>query len=192
MAEEDQEKSLESSFLNSDFSDPSYSLGSTELKKQLTSDYKNELYKSLTQEDKDFEKFIKTTYGSKENYFKFIESMSESRIYDPQTDYFADVLIKTKNYSYKLEYISKNEVIMELLSGICSVEYTRKNGNSDKIVGTLSSSYIPDSESDTRLYGFGGLGPGRILMWDTVKGGWSSFYMSNIIRFVRDETSGLE
>ena len=191
MAEEN-EKELEKSFLESDLNDPSYSLAPGKIKDYVTSEYKSELYKNLTKEDEEFQKYIKNTYGSEENYFKFINSLSESRIYDPETDYFADVLIKTKDQAYKSEFISFHEVVMELLSGICVIEYTRVNGNSDKIVGSLSSKHIPDSEADTRLYGFGGLGRGRVLIWDTIKGGWSSFYMPNVIRFVRDETSGLE
>jgi hypothetical protein len=192
MENDNQSKSLENSFLNSDFVDTAYSNPGEEIKDYVTSSYKEELYKLLTEQDLSFNQYIKAVYGSQENYFAFNNSLNKSRIYDPESDYFADIVIKTKEHAYKSEFISFNEVIMELLSGVCTIDFSRVNGNSDKIVGTLSEDLIPDSQNNTRIYGFGGLGGGRILVWDIVKGGWSSFYMSNLIRFVRDETSGIE
>jgi hypothetical protein len=32
----------------------------------------------------------------------------------------------------------------------------------------------------------------RILIWDLNENGWKSFYMERVIKFVRDDTIGLE
>jgi hypothetical protein len=56
----------------------------------------------------------------------------------------------------------------------------------------LQEKYIPSSQQDARVKSFNYAGSERILVWDLQKQGWSSFYMNNLRRFVKDDTSGLQ
>lgn len=158
----------------------------------VSSDYRLSIYKEIANKDKLFNDYVKGFYGSVENFFKFNSSLNQHKTYDPVSDYMAEVVIITKKKNYKAGFISQPELMMETIAGVCSVEYFKRNGLADRIVGTLHEDFIPTAEEDVRLSAFGGLGRNRVLIWNLLKGGWSSFYMPNLIRFVRDETTGLE
>ena len=79
-----------------------------------------------------------------------------------------------------------------MLGGVCTIEYFQVDGNVDKLVCSLSQNSVPGNEFQTRLNSFAGLGGDRVLVWNLIKRGWSSFYMKNLIRFVRDDTSGIQ
>jgi hypothetical protein len=58
--------------------------------------------------------------------------------------------------------------------------------------GTLKKSVIPSSQYETRQKAFGFFGGKRILLWDVTKQDWSSVYIPNIKRFIRDDTTELQ
>jgi hypothetical protein len=101
------------------------------------------------------------------------------------------VVITDEEY-YKSGFISPTEVFFEILKGIATIEYFKMDGRAAKIVGTLEENLIPSSQQNTRANAFSFIGSRRILVWDLQKQGWSSFYMSNLRRFIKDDTYGLE
>jgi len=184
-------KSIERDFLDSDLVEIGYS-GKAEIAQYIGSKFRIEKYKSLSENDLLFNSFLKQIYGGKENYFDFNESLNERRVYNPNTDFEADVSVITEENFFKSSYISSNELILELIDGICTIDFMRVDGLVGHIVGTLAEEYVPQSYSDVRFAAFGGLPGNRILVWNTLKSKWSSFYMSNLRRFVKDETSGIQ
>jgi hypothetical protein len=88
--------------------------------------------------------------------------------------------------------LSPNEIIMEGLSGICTIDYLKKNGNSDRFIGTLNKNIIDSNKSSERVQFFSPLQGNRIVMWNLIKKDWSSFFVGGLIRFVRDDTIGIE
>jgi hypothetical protein len=113
-------------------------------------------------------------------------------VFDPRYDVKTDVTVNTKEKTYKSDHISPNEIIMEGLSGICTIDYLKKNGNSDRFIGTLNKNIIDSNKSSERVLFFSPLQGNRIVMWNLVKKDWSSFFVSGLIRFVRDDTIGIE
>lgn len=191
MENENQNNDILQSFLNSDLNDNSYFEGKPK-EDYLSSDYRIEKYKNLTQNDQFFIEYIKSTYGSEENFFQFNPSLLNTKTYDPSNDFLAEVSIVTKDINYKAGFISTTELILENLSGVTTIEYFKVNGLSAKIVGTLSQNLIPSAQAKTRQSAFGYLNSNRVLIWDMQKQGWSSFYMNRLIRFIRDDTSDVE
>jgi hypothetical protein len=149
-------------------------------------------YDRLNTQDKIYSQFILQNYGSYDNYMQMHRIGQTSAVYDPSIDYVMDVTVVTENQSYKSDHISTQEVIMEALSGVCTVIFMKINGSVGRITGTLERSYIPTSEYQTRLNFFSPLKGDRIVVWDINKQGWRSFYMDRVIKFVRDDTIGLE
>jgi hypothetical protein len=185
------EDQLQASFLESNLFD----INKTDKliqKDYMYSEKRIENYKNLLNKDLEFNKFIKNTYGSVENYLQLNESLTRTRLYDPNTDFLAEVDIITEDVYYKTGFISLFETNFELMSGVCTVEYVQTDGRADRIVGTLSENIVPISQRLTRLQAFGGLRGSRVLFWDIVKQKWASFYMGNLKRFVRDENSGIQ
>lgn len=186
-------KQLESDFLNTNL----YEIKKTDLKKDaaknyLESDYRLRKYKEISEDDIEFSSYLKSLYGSGKTFFEANQDVVQNKTFNPNTDYTAEVVIITEDNYFKSDFISQTETMFELLGGICTIEYFKVNGSIGKITGTLSSKYVPDSQSDTRANAFGGLPGSRMLVWDVINTRWVSFYMSNLVRFVRDETSGIE
>lgn len=186
-----EQQKIEESFLEAEVADPSY-IEDKKIDEYVGSDYRSQLYKTLSTKDKLFSKFLKGYFGSEENFSEFTESLNENKTYDPSRDQQAEIVIITKENYFKAGYISQIEVLLELLSGICTIEYMRVNGRADRLICTLSEDLIPQSQEDIRYDAFSGLPGKRILVWDLIKGGWASFYLQNLIRFVRDDTSGIQ
>ena len=184
-------QSIERDFLDSDLVEIGYS-GKAEIAEYIGSRFRMEKYKFLSENDLLFNSFLQQIYGGRENYFDFNESLKEKRVYNPATDFEADVSVITEENFFKSSYISSNELILELIDGICTIDFLRVDGLAGHIVGTLSEEYVPQTYSDVRFAAFGGLPGNRILVWNTLKSKWSSFYMSNLRRFVKDETSGIQ
>lgn len=183
------QRDLINSFLDSDFNSPSY--------RGVPDDYirsplRKQRYTDTPKEDDTFAEYVKQKFGSIENFFLFNEQLRNERIYDPLNDYDIEVEIITSEQFLKSNFISSSEMFMEILGGVCTVQYFKKNGNAAQIVTTLKKSLIPSSEHSTRESAFRFFGDKRVLVWDLTKQGWSSFYMSNVRRFVRDDTSGLQ
>jgi hypothetical protein len=182
---------LEYSFLQSNVSDVSKREGKKEAD-YLSSKYRTEKYKTITNEDLEFNKYLRGIYGSAENYLEMNNFILENKVYDPETDYQAEVEIITEDTFYKSYFISQQETILELLDGVCTVEYFKVDGSIDRLVCSLSKDEIPESQIQTRLNAFAGLRGDRVLVWNLIKRDWASFYMSNLKRFIRDDTSGIQ
>lgn len=186
-------KRLETDFLESKLFDiKKTDKENKERKNYLESNYRNEIYMSISKSDSDFNLYLKNLYGSVENFFEMNQDLVQNKTFNPNTDFHAEVVIITEENYYKSDFISTNEVILEMLNGICTVDYFQKDGNISRLNTTLSSKFIPYSQNDIRNSAFGGLYGRRILCWDLVKQKWASFYMRGMVRFVRDETSDLE
>lgn len=149
-------------------------------------------YNRLKTQDALYEQFITRTYGSFDNYLQQHRIGQASSLYDPSIDYVMDVTVVTENESYKSDHISTEEVIMEALSGVCTVVFMKVDGSVGRITGTLDKAAMPTSEYQTRMNFFSPLPNDRVVMWDINKQGWRSFYMDKVIKFVRDDTIALE
>jgi hypothetical protein len=151
-----------------------------------------EYYKSLKTKDLEYEKFIEDNYGSYDNYLRVSKVEEGLGIFDPTVDYIIDVQIVTKDKSYRTDHISAEEVIMEALTGICTVIFMKVNGSVGRITGTLEKKSIPTKQYRVRSQLFSPQKGDRIIMWDINKQDWRSFYMERVIKFIRDDTVGLE
>jgi hypothetical protein len=151
-----------------------------------------EYYKSLKTKDLEYEKFIEDNYGSYDNYLRVSKVEEGLGIFDPTVDYIIDVQIVTKDKSYRTDHISAEEVIMEALTGICTVVFMKVNGSVGRITGTLEKKSIPTKQYRVRSQLFSPQKGDRIIMWDINKQDWRSFYMERVIKFIRDDTIGLE
>ena len=151
-----------------------------------------ETYEKLEREDMLYDQFIKTTYGSYQNFYAANKINQGSSIYDPTIDYIMDVTVITENESFKTDHISSQEVIMEALSGVCTVVFMKMDGSVGRITGTLDSKAVPTTERQARRNCVRPLRGDRIVMWDINKQDWRSFYMDRAFRFVRDDTIALE
>jgi hypothetical protein len=191
MEEENFEQEILNKFLQGDLNSLSY-------QKQLSetdynsSNYRKEKYKNMPENDKEFADYIKRTYGSVSSFFDFRQDLIQDKLYDPSSDYLAEVVVITDEEYYKSGFISPTEVFFEILKGIATIEYFKMDGRAAKIVGTLEEGLRPSSQQNTRANAFSFIGSRRILVWDLQKQGWSSFYMSNLRRFIKDDTYGLE
>ena len=190
-AQENLKNSLEEDFLNSTLTDETYvNKGNSE--DYYSSKYRLEKYKNLINDDNEFNLYLRNLYGNPDTFLDIKGNLIENRVYDPVTDYNVEVGIITEDTYYKGSFISYDEVILELLHGTCTIDFIKVNGLAGLIVGTLSNEKIPSSQQGIRMASFGGLGGGRILVWNLLKSKWSSFYMSNLRRFMSDETSDIQ
>lgn len=157
------------------------------------SDYQLRTYSVLEMNDNLYKNFITQNYGSFENYSQRFRINQTTSVYNPLYDYTLDVKIVNESESYTSDHISPQEVILEELSGVCTVFFIKKSDNSiRRITGTLDSKYLPTKEYNTRKNFFTTLPGDRVGIWDINAQQWKSFYMSNVIRFVRDDTVGTE
>ena len=191
---EDQQRNLYDSIeeaMKKDFLNEKSAQG--EKQKYDGSAYQIKTYENLESSDPLYARYISQTYGSYNN-FLFTNQLVETQspIFDPRYDRRVDVTIITKDKFYKSNHISAIEMIMEAMSGICTIDYIKKDGRPNKLVATLDKEKINSNKSSDRTKFFSPLPGERIVMWNIIKQEWSSFYMSNLIRFVRDDTIGIE
>jgi hypothetical protein len=191
---EDQQQNLYDSIeeaMQKDFLNEKSAQG--EKQKYDGSAYQIKTYENLESSDPLYARYISQTYGSYNN-FLFTNQLVETQspIFDPRYDRRVDVTIITKDKFYKSNHISAIEMIMEAMSGICTIDYIKKDGRPNKLVATLDKEKINSNKSSDRTKFFSPLPGERIVMWNIIKQEWSSFYMSNLIRFVRDDTIGIE
>ena len=99
MENENQNNDILQWFLNSDLNDNSYFEGKPK-EDYLSSDYRIEKYKNLTQNDQFFIEYIKSTYGSEENFFQFSISILEIVIYWPIISWIDCFFFKSNTYLY--------------------------------------------------------------------------------------------
>ena len=182
------EQKLDSQFVSENLSSISYK-GVQE--KYFGSEKQEEIYDYSLIKDSEFKSYIEEKYGSYETYKQ--EFIKKSDTFNPFTDYEVEVsIIDKNNIIYSTDNISSNEVIAQLLTGICTFYYLKINGTSGKSAGSLKAEYIPDSQVDYRVNFFSPMKGDRIVLWDVYKQKWNSFYMSRLIKMVRDETSDLQ
>lgn len=160
--------------------------------KYLGSRLQKETYEKIANQDIMYSQYIDDTYGSYENYLQIKKLNENITVFDPTVHYIMDVTVITEEEQYKSDHISPDAVIMEALSGVCTVYYVSVNGSAKRLNGTLERDLIPTSQYRARANFFSPLPGDRIVMWDLNKQGWSSFYMNKAIKFIRDDTIGLE
>lgn len=181
----DDQTSFDSQFLSSE-------TGKEFAGEYVGSKFQRETYDSLQKQDNRYKQFIADNYGSFENYLQANRINQEVTIFDPMRDFMMDVTVVTKDKRYKSNHISAQELLMEALSGICTTIFIKADGSVGRLTGTLQENAIPGKDQDARANFFSPLPNSRIVMWDVTKQGWRSFYMSKALRFVRDDTIGLE
>jgi hypothetical protein len=160
--------------------------------KYLGSRLQKETYTKIANQDIMYSQYINDAYGSYENYLQIKKLNENITVFDPTVHYIMDVTVITEEEQYKSDHISPDAVIMEALSGVCTVYYVSVNGSAKRLNGTLERDLIPTSQYRVRANFFSPLPGDRIVMWDLNKQGWSSFYMNKAIKFIRDDTVGLE
>ena len=186
-----EQEGIEQSFLQTNL----YEIQNKETKKledYNSSNYRIQKYKEVVEKDQEFNKYLKGLYGSSDTYFQMNRDLIENKIFNPLTDFQAQVEIVTADTFYKSNFISQNETVLELLGGICTIEFIKIDGRIDRIVASLSQNFLPQSQVQTRNFAFGGLPGSRVLVWNMLKQKWASFYMSRLQRFIRDDTSGIQ
>jgi len=191
MAEKEKENQQEllNSFLKSNFSSKSYRGPS---KDYMESELRQNKYKKLAEEDDTLSDFLRTTYGSPETFLEFNPELVSKRIYNPGVDYNVEVEILTESDDYTSNFISSTEAFFEILGGLCTIQYYKVDGRADQMLITLKKDFMPSSSHEQRLDAFRSIGGQRLLVWNIQKEQWASFYMKNLIRFVRDDTTGLQ
>lgn len=189
--ENEYENKLEEAFLKTNL----YETKKSESKKQedyLSSEYRTKIYQNITEKDLEFNKYLRNMYGSAKNYLEMNQNLLQNKVYDPSSDFQAEIEIITDETYYRSYFISQTETILELLNGVCTIEFFQLDGRIERIAGSLSREQVPQSQLGTRMYAFSGLRGNRVLVWNMFKQKWASFYMNNLKRFVRDDTSSLE
>lgn len=161
-------------------------------KNYFEADARVNTYKKISEDDEKFSEYIKSKYGTLENFLMINQKQGQNRVYDPESDYDVEVEIITEDQYFTSDFISSSELFLEVLGGVSTVQYFKKNGQITQTVGTLKKSLIPSSEYETRDKAFAFYGSPRILIWDVVKQDWASFYMTNVRRFIRDDTTALQ
>jgi hypothetical protein len=183
-------KSVEEA-MDKDLFPSKFNLG--ENQKYQGSDEQLRIYETLEFKDPAYTRYIIQNYGSYDNFLRMNKiHRTTHETFDPRFDFRADVTVITSQKNLKSDHISAMELIMEALTGICTVDYLDKTGNSKRLMGSLNQSVLPPNKSPERFNFFGPLPGNRIALFNLVKKDWSSFYMTNLIRFVRDDTIGIE
>ena len=189
MAENEQpnsfKKMFDFEFLNSD------NISEKKIVDYRTSDVRTAGYKSVMK-DSEFSDYVKEKYGSYDDYSMQTKLFKNPSIYDPTTDYFMDVTIITEDANYKTDYISPNEIILENISGVCTIWFVKMDGNTRKLTCTLNEDLMPGLQADQRSNFFGPLAGDRIGVWDLIEKRWKSFYAARAFKFVRDDTTTVE
>lgn len=186
-------KSVNKAFKDDNMNDQSY-LG--EKQKYQGSVHKLSKYQSLKEKDPLFGEQMARIYGSYEIFLKTIEDQSKQKnLIDPRGDKKMDVTVITDETYYKSDHISAQEIILEALNGICTIDYLDVRGGAQRLNGTLKKKYILGSQVAERYNFFGPL-PGKfgekVVLWNINKQKWSSFYVNFTFRFVKDDTIDLE
>ena len=157
------------------------------------SSLQQQTYEDLQKEDIEYQKFIVRTYGSYENFTTIKHINTEADVFDPSSDYIIETSVITNEKELKTDHISSDEVLLEMLSGVCTVFFIKKTtGSSRKLTCTLQEKYIPSTQKKARQNFFSPMAGDRLGVWDLNQRAWKSFYMSNVFKFVRDDTTDLE
>jgi hypothetical protein len=142
------------------------------------------------EEDMMYSSYFYKRYGNLEVYFN-LDEMYYPKAYNPLTDKIVSVKIAKEDKVYVADHINPNQIIEELLDGIVSFLVIKVNGHVAQIMGTLREDLV-NGESHVREAAFSLLPDGRVLLWNTVKQKWSSFYPDNLLEMTRDDTTDFE
>ena len=156
------------------------------------SQLQKETYLSLEKDDLLYRQFITRQYGSFDNFMSQTRINQDINVFDPTIDYIIDTTVINENVAYKTDHLSSQELIMENLSGVCTVWFNKINGNTRRLNCTLDRKYMPSKELNVRAAFFTPMGNDRVGVWDLNTQSWKSFYMSKVFKFVRDDTVGIE
>ena len=118
------EKKIDPSFnkkITDQLLDPYNYITSRKIINYREGDIQTSEYQSVNDEDEEFTNFIIKKYGSFDEYLKQKRITKTARIFDPLSDFIIDVSIVKPDVVYKTDHISSYEVIMENLTGVCSV-----------------------------------------------------------------------
>jgi len=179
--------------LAGELNNPENVLASRQVLPYSGSNLQMETYKSLQQKDLAYQQFLAKKYGSYENFLKATKINQDIHVFDPTTDYIIDVTVIKPNTSFKTDHISSYEVILENMSGVCTVFFTKNDGSTRKLTCTLESQYVPNGVyNQTRAAFFSPMAGDRIGVWDLNEQKWKSFYMSRVFKFIRDDTQSIE
>lgn len=191
MAKQQQKLSL-SEQITKEILDPYNFLTEKSVLDYRAEDFQMNEYKSIEGEDEEFKKYVIKEYGDYDTFLRKQRIKKDIHVYDPTIDYLIDVSVVKPGAVYKTDHISPSEVIMENLTGVCTVWFVKVNGSTRKLTCTLQEVHIPDTEEDTRLNFFKPGKNGRIFVWEINEQKWKSFYMGNVFKFVRDDSQTLE
>jgi len=152
---------------------------------------RRETYESVVEDD-EYKRYVVRQYGSYENFLKAKKIFQDVHVFDPNTDYILDVTVIKKDVAYKTDHMSAQEVILENLTGVCSVWFIKNDGSSKRLNCTLKKDLMPDVADDQRKSFFTPQRYDRIGVWDINEQKWKSFYMGRVFKFVRDDSIALE
>ena len=153
-------------------------------------EYRENQIRDLYGTDRGFYTFIKTQYGTYENYIQQIANKrAQSNL---MYEFFVPIKVIEEDDTYTTDHISGDGIINQLQLGVCAITTKKVSGTVKTFFATLKANLIPESKQQQRIMFFGQLSYGRIGFWDTIKQNWASIYPQNMIQFVRDETSTIE
>ena len=151
---------------------------------------REENLKDVLDEDAVYSSYFSKRYGSLEVYLN-LDEMIYPRGFNPLEDTYVNVKIAKEGKLYIADFVNPNQIIEELLDGVVSFLVIKVNGQVAKIRGTLKDGLVK-GEEHVREAAFNGLPDGRILLWNTMKQKWSSFYPKNLLEMIRDDTTDFE
>jgi hypothetical protein len=146
--------------------------------------------KKTMEDDMMYSSYFSKRYGNMDVYFN-LDELYYPKAYNPLSDSIVSVKIAKEGKVYVADHINPNQIIEELIEGIVSFLVIKVNGQVARIMGTLKAELV-NGEDHVRQAAFSLLPDGRILLWNTMKEKWSSFYPDNLLEMTRDDTTDFE
>jgi len=144
----------------------------------------------VMEEDMIYSSYFSKRYGNLSVYLN-LDEMYYPKGFNPLQDTYVSVKIAKEGKLYIADFVNPNQIIEELLDGIVSFMVIKVNGQVARIMGTLKEDLVNGADH-VRQAAFSPLPDGRILLWNTIKQKWSSFYPKNLLEMVRDDTTDFE
>lgn len=83
--------------------------------------------------------------------------------------------------------MNRNEILDQLRQGVCTVNFTKVNGDNRVMECTLRSDLIPEHLLPTRDHNLMEENSDVVRVYDTKAEGWRSFLISNLLSFGTSE-----
>lgn len=144
----------------------------------------------VIEEDTIYSSYFSKRYGNLSVYLN-LDEIYYPKGFNPLQDTYVNVKIAKEGKLYIADFVNPNQIIEELLDGVVSFMVIKVNGQVAKIMGTLKEELVNGADH-VRQAAFNPLPDGRILLWNTIKQKWSSFYPKNLLEMVRDDTTDFE